>query len=159
TGSSSKIQEFDWDGNVVWEFAFDPAVYLPHHDIEPLPNGNVLVTVWEFKTMAQAIQAGRNPAVAAAVWPDVIVELHPTPPGAQIVWEWHVWDHLVQNINPIVDNYGVIADHPELIDVNYGTTQADWNHVNAVKYNPDLDQVIISSREFSEFWVVDHSTT
>ena len=38
-------------------------------------------------------------------------------------------------------------------------TNADWTHVNAVAYNPDLDQVVVSVHAFSEFWIIDHSTT
>jgi hypothetical protein len=158
-GSSSAIEEFDWDGNLLWKYEFNQAVYQPHHDIEPLPNGNVLVTAWEYKTAAEAIAAGRNPLVAGVVWPDVIIELQPTPPTAQNVWEWHVWDHMIQDIDPTKANFGVVADHPELIDINFGPTGQDWNHVNAVAYNAELDQIIISPRPFNEFWVIDHSTT
>src|SRR5690606_15913622 len=30
---------------------------------------------------------------------------------------------------------------------------------NAIDYNPQLDQIMISTREFSELWIIDHSTT
>ena len=36
---------------------------------------------------------------------------------------------------------------------------ADWNHVNAVAYHPELDQIVISVHDFGEIWVIDHSTT
>ena len=32
-------------------------------------------------------------------------------------------------------------------------------HANAVNYNPELDQIAISSRRFDEIWIVDHNTT
>ena len=35
----------------------------------------------------------------------------------------------------------------------------DWMHVNAVAYNADLDQIALSSPNFSEIWIIDHSTT
>ncbi len=61
-------------------------------------------------------------------------------------------------------NYGVVADHPELIDLNYSGTGArpgvaDWNHINAIDYNAEFDQIMLSVRNFSEIWVIDHSTT
>ena len=38
--------------------------------------------------------------------------------GANIVWEWHIWDHLCQDIDPIPNYVSNISDHPELIDIN-----------------------------------------
>jgi hypothetical protein len=35
----------------------------------------------------------------------------------------------------------------------------DWTHFNAVDYNADLDQILVSTPEFSEIWVIDHATT
>ena len=46
--------------------------------LEPT-SGNILIIAWEFKTEAEAIQAGRNPVGVIAVWPDLIMELEPTP--------------------------------------------------------------------------------
>src|SRR5262249_52773736 len=35
----------------------------------------------------------------------------------------------------------------------------DYTHFNGVAYNPDLDQIAVSVWTFSEFWIIDHSTT
>jgi len=35
----------------------------------------------------------------------------------------------------------------------------DWTHVNAVDYNTDLDQIIVTSRHLGELYIIDHSTT
>jgi hypothetical protein len=35
----------------------------------------------------------------------------------------------------------------------------DLTHINAVAYNAELDQIMLSPRYFSEFWVIDHGTT
>jgi hypothetical protein len=166
-GSGGLIQEFDWDGNLVWEYQYSSVLYYQHHDIEKLPNGNVLVIAWEYKDGEAVWSAGRNPALLNQnfLWPDHIVEVQPDgSSGGNIVWEWHVWDHLIQDYDPGKDNYGVVSEHPELIDINYvGTepsgTRADWNHINAVNYNEELDQIILSVHNFSEIWVIDHSTT
>ena len=67
-----------------------------------------------------------------------------------------------------LSNYGVIADHPELQDVNYGNAgsnqgpggpNGDWKHMNAVSYNESLDQIVLSSRHHDEIYIIDHSTT
>jgi hypothetical protein len=162
SGVGLRLQEFDWDGNVVWDFTMDSSQYNQHHDIEPLPNGNVLFVARETMSEAEATAAGRDPFAIpdGEVRPDAVVEIRPIPPNnGEIVWEWRVWDHLIQDIDPTKDNYGVVPEHPELIDINYGSMNADWTHCNSVDYNPDFDQIIISCRKFNELWIVDHSTT
>ncbi len=161
-GNGGRVERFDWDGNLTWAWEYSNTVHCQHHDIEPLPNGNVLLVAWELKTRAEALAAGRNPAKLTAnkLWPDHIVEVDTATDS--IVWEWHVWDHLVQDYDSTKTNYGVVADHPELVDLNYTTTgniAADWIHTNAIDYNPQFDQIITSANQFSEVWVIDHSTT
>jgi hypothetical protein len=35
----------------------------------------------------------------------------------------------------------------------------DRNHINSVAYNPELDQIMLSVREYCEVWIIDHGTT
>ena len=89
------------------------------------------------------------------------------------MWEWHLWDHLVQDFDKSKANYGNVAEHPELVNINYGEDELpsviaaregkgkpaandkpaadqrpridpDYTHVNGVAYNPDLDQIAVS---------------
>ena len=133
-GASGRIERYDWDGNLVWEFDYDTTAYRSHHDIEVLPNGNILLIAWQLKTEAEAIAAGRDPSQIAEgeLWPDSIIEIEPTgTSGGNIVWEWHVWDHLIQDFDNTKANYGVVADNPQKIDINYmSNANADWNHIN-----------------------------
>jgi hypothetical protein len=120
-GEGGIVQEIAWDGTVAWEYKCSGEVRRQHHDIEPMPNGNVLLIAWENKTKEEAVQAGINPERMEDdyLWPDHIVEIEPVyPDGANIVWEWHVWDHLVQELYPDKDNYDTVAEHPELVDIN-----------------------------------------
>ena len=104
---------------------------------------------------------------------------------AEIVWEWHSWDHLIQDFDPDAANYGVLSEHPELADINTDAEEIsdaeiqallaggeialqdaeespnapDLMHFNSITYNPTLDQIIVSANSFSEFWIIDHSTT
>ena len=167
-GSGGRVALFDWDSNLLWGFNYSSDTVHQHHDVEYLPNGNILVLAWETRTADQAVAAGRNPNNLSqnGIWPDHIVELMPLANNeAEIVWEWHVWDHLIQDQDSLLANFGVVADHPELIDINKinlgggGSGASDWNHCNAINYNPELDQIIVSSRNFNEVWVIDHSTT
>jgi hypothetical protein len=120
-GQGGRVREYDWDGNVLWEWSLSDDANLAHHDIEPLPNGNLLVIAWENVPFEDAVAAGRDPAYTKeeGFWPDVIFEVRPVrPDDAELVWEWHAFDHLVQDFDPELAGYGSPADHPELIDVN-----------------------------------------
>jgi len=157
------VQRLAWDGSVLWEFDYSSETRMQHHDIEPLPNGNILMVAYEYKSMEQCIAAGRDPSLLNQGYlvPDTIVEVEPSgPDGGTIVWEWHIWDHLVQDFDPTRENYGVVAEHPELVDINYAFSgNADWTHCNSVAYNEVLDQIVISAYGMCEIYVVDHSTT
>ena len=165
-GHGGGVEIIDWDGNLVWEFDYFSDQYWQHHDIESLPNGNVLLIAWEHKADASAIANGRNPNMLDGsqqpfgFWPDHIIEVNPE--SNSIAWEWHVWDHLIQDYDSSKVNYGVVSDHPELVNLNYPSgpnTSGDWLHINAVDYNAELDQIILSVHHFGEIWIIDHSTT
>lgn len=163
-GGGGRIVEYTWEGEVVWSFAYVSSTTLQHHDIERMPNGNILLIAWELKTREEVLAAGRSPDLLdedndGELWVDHVAEVDPA--SGEVVWEWHAWDHLIQDADPDQANYGVVADHPELIDINYDMAplRSDWLHTNAIDYNPDLDQIMISVREFSEIWIIDHSTT
>jgi hypothetical protein len=159
-GSAGGVELLSWDGDQIWSFEYATSDANSHHDVEILPNGNVLMIAWELKTEAEALSAGRDLALLSdgEVWPGHIIEVSPST--GTIVWEWHAWDHLVQDYSSTENNYGVVADHPELIDLNYVTINAaDWFHSNAIDYNADLDQIMVSIHSFNEIWIIDHSTT
>jgi len=188
-GQAGMLREYTWDGELLWNFEYATEEYLTHHDFEVLPNGNILTIAWEAKTSEESIASGRIPEQTprAGLWPDKIIEIEPTrPEGGKIVWEWHLWDHLVQDIDDTKKNHGNIADNPRKVNINanahvpHMTTEqveaqkkqgmmtanatadnqgSDMTHVNAISYNPELDQIVISAAGFSEVWIIDHSTT
>ncbi len=163
-GAGGGVQMVRWDGTVTWDFRYNTNGNLSHHDVAILPNGNVLMLAWETKSNAEAISHGRDPStlLADSVLPEQIIEVKPTgPTSGTIVWEWHAWDHLIQNFNPSKEDFGVVGDHPELIDFNYGGViiKPDWLHMNSIDYNSKFDQILVSVRNFNEIWVIDHSTT
>ena len=162
-GAGGKLEQYDWDGNIIWTFEQSSAESRPHHDFEVLPNGNILMIAWEYKTEAEIEAAGGNLGkhTEGALWPDYIFELSPTDTsGGDIIWEWHVWDHLIQDYDSEKPNYGVVSEHPEKVNVNFTSNgSADWNHINSIDYNAELDQILLSVHNFSEVWVIDHNTT
>ena len=160
-GGGELVESIDWDGNVKWSFRLNNEFDRLHHDIAPMANGNVLMIAWELKTFEESLQAGRDPAKMSQdkVWPDYILEYNPNLDS--IVWEWHVWDHLIQDFDATKANFGIVNEHPELIDLNFDNQAGhpDWIHSNAIDYNEELDQILLSIPHFDEIWIIDHSTT
>jgi hypothetical protein len=162
-GTGGLLEEYDWDGNLVWSYELSDNTYCTHHDFCRLPNGNVLLIVWTRVDDVDVIEAGRDPATITAgkFWSETIIEVEPTlPSGGNIVWQWEVMDHVVQDFDNTKAHYGDPGEHPELIDLNYPPGSAgDWIHFNCVNYNAEFDQVILTTPFFNEVWVIDHSTT
>jgi len=166
----SKVTEVSPDGTVVYQHATNNY----HHDVVKLANGNFLFINSDYHSRAESIAAGANPACLGSegLKVDSIIEIQPTgSSGGSVVWQWNVWDHLIQDYDATKDNYGTVVDHPELIDINYGLCQINnsnngfltnphhLTHLNSIDYNASLDQLLITSRHFSEVWVIDRSTT
>jgi len=189
-GNAGRLQEFNWEGDMTWDMEIASEEHLSHHDIELLPNGNVLAIAWEAKSEAEVLAAGRDPEFTPkdGLWPDKVIEIEPTRPrGGKIVWEWHMWDHLIQDRDPDLPNYGTPSEHPELLYINASaekpepmhpdtliakrrinrvhrnaTTDSDDSdvyHLNAIDYNAELDQIAVSSYSLGEIFIIDHSTT
>ncbi len=166
-GAGGIVERIEWNGDVSWAFEYASEDGFLHHDIEELPNGNILMIAWEAMTSDEAIENGRNPDLIkdGEIWPDHIIEVNPSDKGGDIVWEWHLSDHLIQDYDSSKSNYGVIDEHPELVDINYIGTKspeaggADWTHMNSIDYNEALDQILLSVHGFNEIWIIDHSTS
>ncbi|HKK11760.1 MAG TPA: aryl-sulfate sulfotransferase, partial [Flavobacteriaceae bacterium] len=190
-GEAGRIQKISWDSKMLWDFEYANEEHLAHHDIAVLPNGNVLTIAWEARSANEVIQAGRNPEFVpkAGLWVSSIVEVQPLDKShGKVVWEWHLWDHLIQDFDREKENYGDVASHPELLDfkaqnhelpkpisqdsmevlhkmhrvrrnITVDNRGSDAYHLNAVNYNADLDQIAFSSPHLSEVFIIDHSTT
>ena len=162
-GHGGVIEKIDWNGNVIWTYFISDATNWQHHDVKALPNGNILVIAWESKTNTQAIAKGRNPLlVPTTLWSEQILEIQPTgATGGNIVWEWHLWDHLIQDFDNTKPDFGAVNTNPQLLNINYNATadNSDWIHLNSIDYNVALDQILVSSRVLNEIWVIDHSTS
>ena len=201
-----KIQEFDWNGELLWDFQIPIENLIQHHDCIKLPNGNVMVVARVRKAIGEAADfgwIGAFPDNTPYFPADCILEIKQTgKKSGQIVWRWNVFDHILQDVDPTRPNFvkpDEVTTHPELINLNYQmqdysmldrktpallsleadalksigymdagrrwrststpTRNPDWTHFNSVSYNAHLDQVMISVREFSEFWIIDHSCT
>ena len=156
----------DWDNNVLWNYDMRANGLNQHHDIEPLPNGNILCIVRDTYSKTEIIANGKDPLkVGGTIDLDKIIELKPIGTNAaEIVWEWKFVDHLIQDYDNTKPNFGSVEAHPERIDINYVDPYFEgrdrgYTHVNGIDYNANLDQIIISARHLNEIYIIDHSTT
>ncbi len=54
------------------------------------------------------------------MWGTAILEVEPYTNN--IVWEWHIWDNMVQERGVNYGaTYGNVEDHPELININHNS--------------------------------------
>ncbi len=138
-----RFQIITWDGEVVWDFNYSSPEYCPHHNFE------IMYYTDEQDEVPHVMAACYEKVSGTSRLPDMLVEIKPTgKTTGEVVWEWHAWDHRTND----PDN------HPELIEAP-GERQGDWNHVNNVSYNRDLDQLVVDMKSFDEFIIIDHSTT
>ena len=164
-GGGATVERRTWDNEPVWSFTRNNAEYRLHHDIQPMENGNVLVTAWEQRDSLECIEAGRDPEklTSAGMWSEVVWVIAPDEFGnANIIWEWAVWDHLIQDFDSLKSNYGVIADNIDKIDINFGSelnAAADWLHINAIDFDEYSQHIMLSVPTFNEIWVVDYGNT
>lgn len=164
-GIGGIVEMFDWEGNLVWSYVYSNNEHRQHHDVYPMPNGNVLILAATVIDSADAIQAGRDPLKLTdnELYNEQIIEVEPVGlDQGNIVWEWNVIDHVIQDIDPTKDNFGVIANQPRKLDINFLNGWGggkNWLHINSIQYDELRDQIVIGSRQMSELWIIDHSTT
>lgn len=164
-GGGATVEIRDWDNNLEWSYTLNDSLRRLHHDIAIVNREDrfsILMVAWELKTLDEVIQAGRDTSVLESnvLWPDYIFEIDPATDD--IIWEWHAWDHLIQDFDDTKDNFGEIAKHPELIDINLdndGSGDPDWMHINAIDYDPINDMILLSVPNFDEVFMIDHTTT
>ncbi len=163
-GGGATIEIRDWDNNLEWSYTLNDAQKRLHHDFTIIEkNGifSIAMIAWELKTEQEAWEAGRDTTTTAQdkMWPDHIIEIEPAT--NQIIWEWHAWDHLVQDIDANRDNFGSVSDNPQKIDINYdfGDGHPDWMHANALDWDHINDLLILTVPRFNEVWIIDHTTT
>lgn len=162
-GITGRIVEQDWSGATVWEYSLADSNFHLHHDVHILPNDNFLVIAWEKKSVLECIIAGRDTSniPPEGLWPCVIFEIEPIGSFASVVWEWHAWDHLVQDFDSTKNDFGDLLLNKSRIDINKGNQNIspDWIHLNGIDYNEERDMILLSSPMLNEIFIIDHSTT
>lgn len=156
-GAGGIVELYSWSGERLWQYTHLSSTARAHHDVEILPNGNILMLVWESHTRDEAIAQGRPSSrlTENALWSERVIEVKRTgPTSGEVVWSWSSWDHMIQDVDPSKPNYGVVADNPQRININAGGTRSDWLHANSVRYNVNRDEVMISIHNLDEIWII-----
>lgn len=160
---NGRLEMLDWDGTVLWHFEYASERYIGHHDFEYLPEtGNILMIAYDRHYADELLAIGFNPDLMPSsneLWTEKIIEIDPTT--NEIVWEWRVWDHLIQDYDPTLPNYEAVADNPQKININFvdRDLNADWLHMNTVSYNPVRGEIVLSNKGTNEIWIIKHGTS
>jgi hypothetical protein len=161
---------YDKDGKVIFDLEETRPEHHPHHSSKLIYNKKlkqhtVIYVSNKDYSHDEIIAAGAEPSWAGGgryegAQMDCLVE---RDRNNDVVWEWCFYDHLIQDRFPDKDNYvekgKKISDYPGKFDINWGATvRRDWNHVNAVDYNPDSGHIVFDQVS-GEGWIIDHDGT
>lgn len=159
------------DGRVLvkaWDDTLEEVIVHDQDDIRlvyeviELPNKNLLClareefTQSDFDDIGYQIDNDESPVLI-----DSVVELDRET--GNVVWRWNLSDHVIQERDPSLPNFGSVADNPQLLDMD-AVLKYDWTFsesfmINGFDYSVELDQIVLSVRKINEIVIIDHSTT
>ncbi|MBW1803526.1 MAG: aryl-sulfate sulfotransferase [Deltaproteobacteria bacterium] len=137
-GGAGLLAEYDWDGNVVFEY-YDP---FSHHDVSKLDNGNYIYVGWEKvpPDLAKKVRGGQpgTEHKDGTMFCDYFREIDPQ---GNTVWEWRGYEHL----DPDIDVIGHIHARNE------------WTHINDIDVMPD-GNILTDARHTDGAFIVEKKT-
>ncbi len=162
-GVGGKLERYSWDGEREWFITIADDRYHLHHDFEVLDNGNILILAYERFTVKEWKELGSTTTLMEGdVFSEAILEIQPVESKEyEIVWEWHLSDHLVQDVSADFIGFGDIMENKSKMDINVNTagTVKDWIHFNSISYNDETNQIILSSKFLNEIYVIEKTET
>ena len=115
---SGTFQKISWEGEVLWDFSFYGDNFTPSYDVEPMPNGNILVCA--------GFEERRRPGK--------LFEIKPIGKnGGKVVWECNVSEKLGDLVQGYINS---VSYNPSLdqVMVNIqapGRAMAIFDHSNS----------------------------
>ena len=159
-----RLLEIDWLGNTLNQWfaegrpqgdtegiGVDTLTF--HHEIDELPNGNIIVLGSESKVVNNYYtdEYDENaPRRDQMVMGDVIVEFERAT--GDIVWEWRAFDHMDPyriGYDTLEANYWPRRGFPETVD---------WSHANNLLYDELDDSILINFRYQAAAMKIDRAT-
>lgn len=122
-----------------------------HHDLDQLPNGNLIVLGTEQRTIENYYTSETDanaPRATQEVMGDLIIEF---APDGKVPWSWNAFDWL----DPFRIGYETFRGYwhrrgfPNVVD---------WTHFNNLVYNDRDDSILASSRYLSAILKIDRAT-
>ena len=115
---SGTFQKISWEGEVLWDFSFYGDNFTPSYDVEPMPNGNILVCA--------GFEERRRPGKLFEIKP---IEKN----GGKVVWECNVSEKLGDLVQGYINS---VSYNPSLdqVMVNIqapGRAMAIFDHSNS----------------------------
>lgn len=158
----SRVIVKDWDDNFVSLTSYDNPDLVLVYEVIVMSNGHYLclarenLDVEDFIDLGYTYDTGNNPRRI-----DVVIEIDPDT--ETIVWQWNIKDHMLQQRDENLANYGIASENPRKMDMD-AIAQFDWTSgesfmINGFDYNEELDLLALSVRKMSEVIIIDHSTT
>ena len=146
--------EIDVLGNIVrqWYAARRPqgpaedAIPIPtaafHHDVEVLPNGNLLALGGEVRKIENYYTSDTDPSAprrTQKVMGDEVLEF--TSDG-KVVWRWNAFEHLDPYFigHRTLNRYWILRGYPDTLD---------WTHGNGLFHDPRDDSILLNLRKLS----------
>lgn len=133
-----RFYEMDSGYTVTREISAKNGYGTDEHELQILPNGNVLLIALEYKTvnMSALVPGGKTNATVIG---NHIQEIDR---NGQIIFEWKCWDHF---------------DITDAVHENLTAQTIDYVHMNAIAVDHDSN-LIISSRHLSEITKIDRKS-
>ncbi|MEW5798324.1 MAG: aryl-sulfate sulfotransferase [Bacteroidota bacterium] len=133
-----RFYEMDSSYTVTREITAKNGFGTDEHELQILPNGNVLLIALEYKTvdMSKLVAGGKT---SATVIGNHVQEIDP---AGNVVFEWKCWDHF---------------DITDAIHENLTAQTIDYVHMNAIAVDNDSN-IVISSRHLSEITKINRKT-
>ena len=144
TNPAGAYDELTLDGSVVktWKTVGQPT---DHHELLPLPNGNMLLATYPVRDIApgspeRAALDALGYAAYSKVADSWIQEIRP---DGTVAWEWRSEDHTV-----VADTVAGLRGLSLTFPVPGAGTVVDLAHLNSIDVDSDTGDVIVSFRHF-----------
>ncbi|HMK12668.1 MAG TPA: aryl-sulfate sulfotransferase, partial [Acidimicrobiales bacterium] len=125
-----------------------------HHEIHPMPDGNLITLSTELKQVSgfSHPMCGETPDKFTGTYQlisDIVVEF--APDTGKVVHEWHLADYFLPQTNPADSNICPFAPAfavPVFMYTSFGDVK-DWTHANAVVFDEKRNALLVSSRHLN----------